>query len=544
MMKHYTRPLALLALAALTACGTGNTTVAPISNPSPHPGTPATTGVPFVGVGDSLTAGYQSSGFLGDPTANSSVSAYPTNPQTGGNVPPGQENGWWSIFYQSLTGTPAVAMYSPQLSPLPLIKAPGLADQLVLNATSLFANVQSDCSTPNLEAYSSAGWAATRLNPTAETLDLGVPGITMHEALAMSGPLTGPPGGTNCGYVTIPGDPTSGGLQSLVSGESALYYPVMGGYQSTFPGSSLTELNVAAGLKPKLVTVWLGANDLLKFIFSNGQSPISDTPQQLATDLTTIVKTLAGGGAQVLVADLPTVLTTPQFFPQAKLTADYTDLLIVNKVPPATAAALAAGLSNQLTTAYSLGTTGYLTESGFLGAFQQLAGQLAANPGAPPNFAAISLDPNGPGSGAGGAYITPTFAAEITALNAGYNQAIDAVATGSGPTVALVPINQTFAALAAPGANLSTILPGAPALTLQFGGGLLSWDGLHPSNAGYAVIANAFMATAAAKFGTKVTPLSGAQVSAIAFGLGGASPDPYNPTVVDTALGGPVFPLP
>ena len=537
MMKHITRPLAALVIATLTACGPGgggNTTVLPNSNPSPQPGTLSTTGVAFVGIGDSLTAGYQSDGFLGDPTATAAgISAYP-----GGAVPPGQENGWWSLFYQSLTNTPTAAMYNAPTSPLPLIGAPGLGTQLVLNLSSLLANVQSACSTPNLEAFSSSGWTATRLSASAPVTDLGVPGITMHEAIAMSGPLTGPPQGQNCSYISIPGDPTSGGLQSLVMGESSVFYPVMGGFQSTFPGSSLTELNVATGLKPKLTTVWLGANDLLKFIFSNGQSPISDSPTQIAADLTSIVKSVAGTGSQVLVADLPTVLTTAQFFPQAKLTADYTDLLIVNKVPPATAAQLAAGLSNQLTTAYGLSGGGYLTESGFLGALQQLTAQLTANPASPPNFSIISLDPSGPGSGAGAAYITPAFATTINAYNAGINQAIDAVATGSGPTVALVPINTTFTALAQPNATLATIIPGAPALTLQFGGGLLSWDGLHPSNAGYAAIADIFMNAAVTAFKTKVTPLTGAQITAI------AGSDPYNPTVVDTALGGPVFPLP
>lgn len=544
MMKHFTRPLALLSIAALAACGgNGNTVQPPTSIASPSPGKITVTGVPFVGVGDSLTFGEQADGLLGDPTATSPLSAYPNNA-----VPPGQENGWWSLFYQSLTGTPVQAMYNGPTSPLPLIKAPGLNTQIVLNTTSLFANIQNGCSQPNQAAFSSSAWAATRLSPTAPVLDLGVPGITMHEAVSMYAPFTGPPSGQNCTYATIPGDPTSGGLQSLVNAENNAFYPVLGGFQTTYPGSSLTMLNVAAGMKPKLASVWLGANDLLKYIFSNGQSPVTDTPQQLAADLTLIVKTLATSGTKVLVADLPTVLTTPQFFPVStsanpvKLVQDIAQLLVIESkgaIPASAAGTYAQGVVAALSAKEFGGATSgwYLTETGFLGTVQQAAQLIQANPAAP-NFAAITLDPNGPGSGAGAAYITPAFAAQITALNAGYNQAIDQIAKGSGSTVALVPINQTFAALSAPGGNLSLVIPGAPPLTLQFGGGIVSWDGLHPSNAGYAAIADVFMQTAIQAFGTSVTPLTGAQITAI------ASTDPYNPNVVNAGLGAPVFPLP
>ncbi len=545
MMKHFTRPLALLSIAAVAACsgGSGNTVQPPTSIASPVPGPSLVTNVPFVGIGDSLTFGEQADGLLGDPAATSPVSAYPNHA-----VPPGQENGWWSLFYQSLTNTPPLAMYNAATSSLPLIKAPGLFTQIVLNTSTLFANVQSGCSQPNQAAFSNSAWVATRLAPTAPVLDLAVPGITMHEAVAMSGPFTGPPQGPNCNYATIPGDPTSGALQSLVNAENGSFYPVLGGFRNTYPGTSLTMLNVAAGMKPKLASVWLGANDLLKFIFSNGRSPVTDTPQQLAADLTQIVKTLAGGGTKVLVADLPTVLQTPQFFPvststnPAKLIQDIAQLLVVESkgtLPPATAGTYAQGVVAALSANEFGGATSgwYLTESGFLATVTQAAAAIKANPAAP-NFSAISLDPNGPGSGAGAAYITPAFAAQVTALNAAYNQAIDQVATGAGPTVALVPINQTFAALAAPGGNLSQVIPGAPPVTMQFGGGILSWDGLHPSNVGYGAIADIFMQAAIKAFGTSVTPLTGAQISTI------ATTDPYNPTLVNAAFGAPVFPLP
>jgi lysophospholipase L1-like esterase len=561
MMKHFTRPLAVLAIAALSACGGGSgSTVQPPTNASPAPIPLTTTGVALVGVGDSLTAGYQSGGFLGDPTATSSFSLYP-----GGAVPPGQESGFWTYLYEELTGTSATAMYNAATSPLPLIKAPGLANQLVIGATGLAMSQgpTGGCNLFNLQGFSASGWTGTRLSTANMVTDLGVPGITMHEAIAMSGPLTGPPPGapTSCSYPSNPADLTAGGLQALVTGESELFYPVLGGYQSNFRANSLTELNVAVALKPKLATVWLGANDLLKYIFSNGQSPISDTPTQMAADLKQIVSSLKATGAKVLVADLPNVLTTPQFFPvasgtnPAKLVQDFATLLVVataksaTPIPPAAAGPYAAAIVPYLVTTYCGGTAAncYFTETGVLTALAQSLGAIAQNQAAPAFSSAINLDAapcgsGGAGSGTGGCYITPAFAAQITALNTGYNQAIDSVATGSGTSVALVPITATFTALAAPGATLANILPGAPAVTLAFGGGLLGWDGLHPSNVGYAAIANVFIQTAVTSFGLPMVPLTGAQVSAIA--INPTFPDPYNPTVVNAGIGLPVFPLP
>ena len=136
-------------------------------------------------------------------------------------------------MYQAVTGASTASLYNAATSPLPLIAAPGMGTQLVLNTSSLFANVQSGCSTINEEGYSNTAWAATRMSASDKNTDLGVPGITMHEAVAMTGPITGPPSGTSCGYQSIPGDPTAGGLQSLVSGESGVFYPVMGSYMRT-----------------------------------------------------------------------------------------------------------------------------------------------------------------------------------------------------------------------------------------------------------------------------------------------------------------------
>ncbi|MDE2482656.1 MAG: hypothetical protein KGN02_10745 [bacterium] len=514
-MTRFSRPLAVLALGALAACG-GPTSSTAIPNTGGNGSVPqpATAGM-LVGVGDSLTAGYQSSGFLGDPTVTNPNSGYPS-----GAVPPGQEAGWWADMYNQMTGVANSAA-----GVLPLIKGPGLASQIVIgtSAANLLYTTHSSCDAFNQQGFSSSAWTNTRMNPSAGVADLAVPGITMHEAVAMKGPITGPPTGANCGYTTLPNDPTSGGLQSLVAGESELFYPVLGGYLPGL-GSNLTMLNAAVSLKPQLTTVWLGANDILKYSFSGGiPQPVSDTPQQMATDLTQIVTTLTKAGSKVLVADLPDVLSSAQFFPQTKLSADLQSL----GIPSAAAGAIVSYVGTQ----YGVTAGGYLTETGFLSIVQgcNLAPATCVTP---------QLDPNGAGSGLGGAYLTPAFAGQVQALNDAYNQAIDGVAKSSGTSVALVPINQIFKGVAQTGYSVAGFpLP----FTLHFGGGLVSWDGLHPSNTGYAVIANAFIQTADAPtasggLGLSIPALTAAQISTI------AQQDPYDSYAIKSV--NPLFPFP
>jgi lysophospholipase L1-like esterase len=513
MFKGSFRAAAALAIIALTACGGSNGGGnLPLTSTGSTPDA-GLTQQNYVGIGDSLTAGYQASGLLGAATATSPVSALPGN-----IVPPTQEAGFWALFYQQATGKSAATTGA-----LPLIKAPGLGGQLVVSAQAPgFAATHSSCDTFNGAAFSSTNWGATRVSPVAPIADIAVPGITMHEAVSMTGPLTGPPTGPNCGFVTVPGDPTSGGLQSLVAGESLMYYPILGQFAATLPPGTATELNAAVSLKPQLTTVWLGANDLLKFIFSHGNSPATDTPQQLAADLTQIVTTLQKAGSKVVVANIPDILgngstepPVPQFFPIAKLSFDLQGLGVPQTI--------ANNVQAYVQATYT-GSTGFLTESGFF----SVAGQIKA--GAP----SINLDPNGAGSGDGTLYLDSAFAAQALALNAAYNQAIDQVAAGTGS--ALADIQTTFQQINA--AHGVTLAPGVT-LTTQFGGGLLSYDGLHPSNTAYALLANVFIGAADTKFSLTIPPLSNAQIGAI------AQTDTYNPYVIKAALPpGAVWPYP
>jgi hypothetical protein len=181
----------------------------------------------------------------------------------------------------------------------------------------------------------------------------------------------------------------------------------------------------------------------------------------------------------------------------------------------AISAAQAGGIVQALQAQCSVGSGGYLTETGFLTLLSLVQAGLY-NPAA----TACPLDVNGtPGLGA--EYLTDTFAAQVQALNTGYNQIIDGAAPAAGAT--LVPITATFNAIYAASNNGASatpyyyLIPGtADVVSLRFGGKLVGFDGLHPSDTGYALIANVFIQAAQAG-GITISggPLSAAAVNTI-----------------------------
>ncbi len=547
--------LAVAALTSLAACGGGST----VPNAVPSTG-PAAITSRIVGLGDSLTAGYQAGGFLGQ-----FIPAPVPNPNPGAPVPiipPGQESGWWSLLYQQATGSNWLAQANPATSALPLIAGPGLDNQLITTSpTSLLPFADSkpqSCASEDLAAFSPTQWTTTRQAAFSPNFDLAVPGITLHEAIAMNQPLA-----PTC--APIPNVPPSlAGLLAVVSGESENFYPVLGQYANTL-GTKLTELNAAVLLKPTLTTVWLGANDLLKYTFTGGQFCLGDDTHQVGgvcaidtngsqvqADMKTIITTLQKAGSKVVVANLPNVLKSPQFAsvavppaPAACVLQTYlicvyegvlTPILIAKGDPNAVADAQAAAvaITTYVAGKYSLGPNGYVNETGAITALQE-----ALNPATGQiTVTNINLDPGGAGTGLGTFYLTPAFAAQVQSYNDTINAGIGAAATATNvPLVPIKDINDGIASGTGPYfAQAASINPapnpatGAPftCCSLAFGFGLLSYDGLHPSNTGYALIANAFIQTIDAAYGTTI-PQVNAQAVYQGAGPNAAFPDPYAP---------------
>jgi hypothetical protein len=101
---------------------------------------------------------------------------------------------------------------------------------------------------------------------------------------------------------------------------------------------------------------------------------------------------------------------------------------------------------------------------------------------------------------------TAALIAQTQAAVTQFNKIIatDAKLLGAG----LVDINSLFATLSANG-----IMVGGRRLTTGFLGGLFSLDGIHPTNTGYAILANETIKTMNKQFNMSIPPVSVEQVA-------------------------------
>ncbi len=500
----------------------------------------------IVGVGDSLTAGYQSDGILGQ-------AGVPNPIDPGLPIPQTQENGWWTLLVEQASSLPlqsAIAqMYDPSTSPLPLIKGPGLDNQIVPTGPSSFAPFgQFKGADPCTYAhgFNQAGFgfkasARVRMNPNSTTIrNVGIPGLTLHEANTIHQPQT-----NTCSK--LPGIP--GLLSDVVNEESGTYWPVLRNFTNL--GPHLTEVNAAASRHPTLATVWLGANDVLKYMGSGGRFVGGDrNPGQVESDLRATISTLQHAGARVVLANLPNILETGYFQrvgpvkgAQACKISSYARCLMaispgVASFLPGIAQAYHLNAPGCVPTSVSK-PCGYLT----LPATVLIINYIGAN-GSPPNLDCANPAPHCKpvkGSGLGANYITPEFAAKVQALNDAINQGIDTAAKSS--RVPLVDVHAIFQGIASgdpsnPYYHAATSIAPGVCCTLGFihfigstaaPGGILSFDGIHPSDTGYGLVAYDFIKVINAAYGAHIPEVDvkavydGSRCTKLCY------PDPYAP---------------
>ena len=457
---------ALAAAVALSACsGGGGRSIPPLGSPAiALSGTPAAVPVlKLVGVGDSLTAGVQSNGLMG---ADVAPNPYYTGTAGGSAFPivqATQTHGFWALLWSQAN---SAAVNSPATSPLPLIAPPGVGQILVpADAAGDLAGITTACGANNAIAYGYATALRARLNAGVVPYDVAVPGQTVHEALYQIAPQSG------CGVPANAG--VFGGLANIVAPENGTFYPILG----NFPRGT-TQVAAAAGLRGTIDTVWLGSNDLLKFANSLGALPPTD-PAALQTDVAATVKALQASGAKVAVANLFDILDASFFIAQPLLPEVFTARLTPT-LGAAAAAVAGPQLAAQVDTVYGLGSRGYLTVSGLT----KVLGAVAKRQALPQL--------------GGGDFVPDALAAKVAALNAAYNAAIAAAVTQTGAV--LVDIHTPLAAAHAAGG----IPISAKCCGFLYGEGIFSLDGLHPSNTGYAVIANVFIKTLDTALGTSI----------------------------------------
>ncbi|MGP8101183.1 MAG: hypothetical protein ACLQHL_10575, partial [Candidatus Cybelea sp.] len=309
-------------------------------------------------------------------------------------------------------------------------------------------------------------------------------------------------------------------LSMVVADESATFWPVLGNF--TKLGPNLTDVNAAASRHPTLATVWLGANDVLKYMGSGGRFVGGDrNAAQAESDLRATFGTLEHAGARIVVANLPNILevgyfqrvTNPRDQYECKLRTYAYCLLHRGSILISKSDVTLVANKYHLTTpqgcvpASVTKPCGYLTLSGVVEILQY---SQAHHYSSFPELDCAVPAPGCkvvPGSGLGNYYITPEFAGKIQALNDAINQGIGDAATASH--VPLVDVQAIFHGLASanpsdPYFKFAASINPHVCCTLGYLYGMLSFDGLHPSNTGYAIIAYEFIDVINKAYGTHI----------------------------------------
>ncbi len=245
-----------------------------------------------------------------------------------------------------------------------------------------------------------------------------------------------------------------------------------------FPlGNTNTQLEEAVALKPTAVVVWVGNNDVLVADSSGVTSGMTDVAS-FTTQFTQMMTTLKQQTkAAIVVANLPDVTSIPLLTPAPAVIAE---LATMSSLPSAQVATL-LGISND-----------ELVNATGLKEAQKIISDYQKGTTDPP------LDDAG--------FLTAAEIAIIQQRVKDLNTVIAQQASANGAT--LVDTNGFFASLAN-----GVTLNGYKATT-AFLGGLFSLDGEHPTNTGYALLANRFIDTINTTFGTTYADVDASAVAA------------------------------
>lgn len=241
-------------------------------------------------------------------------------------------------------------------------------------------------------------------------------------------------------------------------------------------GNNKPQVAEAVSLKPTTIFLWAGSDDALPA--DQTGMPSSMTPlSSFTTDFTQIMTTLKATGANLIVANIPDVTAVPYMTPAATIVSEVAAATHLST----TAVSAGLGLNNG-----DLVNAQGLTDSEAEEKTVTSGGTLTALPD--------------------GDVLTAAEIATVQNTINSYNQVIQQQATAAGAT--LVDIHSYLATLQA-GISIN-----GTTATTAFLGGLFSLDGLHPTNTGYALIANQFITALNSKFSLSIAPVNVSSVAA------------------------------
>jgi lysophospholipase L1-like esterase len=366
-------------------------------------------------LGDSLTAGYQSSSLLDTQ----------------------QVHGW----------APLLAKQAGFNIVLPLIAYPGAPNVLQLISVGPPPDIMPVCPPPVIPP--GCGTTTGRDNFATQVTDVAVPGALVNDVLN-----------------TVP-------LVNPVTGQQQLNQLVLG-----FPGFGYGEAysqgTFAVKAQPTTIFLWIGNNDALTADLTGMPSSMTSVAnfttqyQALMAQLTTQTS------AHLVIGNIPDVTQVPYLQPAALVLAETSQ----QTHQPTS---VLSGLLGIVPGDY-VNTTG-LTEISLI----------------------VNGKQKGPIDDAGvlSAAEVVTVQAQVTA----FNQVIAAQAQAANAT--LVDINALFKQLTTSGITINGYTG-----TAGFLGGFFSLDGIHPTNTGYAVVANKFIDTMNAAISTKIPDVALGPVAA------------------------------
>jgi lysophospholipase L1-like esterase len=239
-------------------------------------------------------------------------------------------------------------------------------------------------------------------------------------------------------------------------------------------GQAWSQATFAINAQPTTVFLWIGNNDAL--IADLTGTPSSMTPvatfttqyQALIQQLSTQVP------AHFVIGNIPDVTLVPYLQPGALVLGEYS---AATGIPVATLSALLGIAPND-----------FVTPAGLT----QINAILAQTQKPPVTDAGV---------------LTAAEAATVRSTVTSYNQVIAQQAQAIGAT--LVDINALFTQLASTGVTINGYTG-----TTAFLGGLFSLDGIHPTNTGYAVVANKFIDTMNTAISTSIPDVNLTPVAA------------------------------
>ena len=327
---------------------------------------------------------------------------------------------------------------------LPLVSYPGAPN--VLSLVSLGPP-------PVIGPVSGVLPAIPRDNPLQQPTNLAVPGVTISQILNQR-----------------PNPAAVSPVDQLAN--------IVLGFPTPFmvAGAPRSQIEQAVALKPTVLIAWAGNNDALLPALTGDFSRLTQT-SDFQTSYKAILDALTATGATIVTANIP-------------------DVTEVGYFEPITQVATEAGLPlSTVTSMLGVGAQDYLRLSAQTQAQKILTGQASGPLGVCPTPV--------PGLGASEipCVLTASDAAMLRGRVAGYNAAIASEAAAHDAV--LVDIYSLVNTLHSQGIDID-----GQQLTTGFLGGLFSFDGFHPTNTGYAVIANRFIDTMNQQLKTQIPDVS------------------------------------